>query len=91
MRITLAVVLALLVGWFASAGVTTTAQTVPPPEPPPDCHFEIYGPEGSTAGWMAYSRVIEPVIMIDQCTGASWQFLWTEGSVAQWRPIGMAR
>ena len=91
MRITLAVGLALLVGWFASSGVTTIAQTQPVPELEPDCHYEIYGSEGGTNGWMAYGRVTEPVIMLNQCTGASWQFLWTEGTVAQWRPIGMAR
>ena len=83
-----AIVVAIVVGWFIGSSPTTSAQTQTTQK---ICHFEIYGPTGE--GWTAYGRVNEPVIMLDQCSGATWQFRWSEDSAKapQWIPIGISR
>ena len=87
MRAILAVVVvaAVVAGWLVTSGVSAQTQSVPDP----GCRYEIYGPVGADSGWTAYSRVNEPVILLDQCTGLTWQFPWDEGSASEWRPIGV--
>ena len=93
----------ILIGWFVGSSLTTaSAQTEPAPQVV-QCHYEIYGPSGpSTAtvgytatGWMerAGGPISEPVILLNQCTGDSWQYRWNDDAqvAPQWQAIRVPR
>ena len=84
----------LLVGWLAGGAGGAAAQT----EPVPDCRYVVYGPSGpsnasaghSAVGWMGGGEVVEPVILLNQCTGDTWN-LTGAVTTATWRSIGVSR
>ena len=85
---------AFTAGWLVNFGsVSAQADPGPGPEQDRNYHYAIYGPTGADSGWTAYSRVHEPVILLNQCTGTSWQFKWNEDSqqTGQWESVSVVR
>ena len=84
--VVVASLLAFIVGWMWSGSVAAQA------DPEPDdqaCHYEIYGPvddwswsDGTTRG---------PVLLLNQCTGVSWQLERRSQTVGRWHRLSVSR
>lgn len=86
LTVAVAVSVCILVGWLAWPVGDIAAQTQ---QPQPNCHYEVYG-----AGGSEYDDDDDdeygPVILLNQCTGDTWQLIGS-GTRRAWRSLGTAR
>ena len=86
-RLAAGVVVAIVLGLLATLSAQSISGAIG--DALVQCRYEIYGPVGE--GW-AFNDTTprEPVILLNQCTGDTWQLRGT-GTASSWRAISVGR
>ena len=88
----------ILIGWFVGSSLTTASAQTEPAAQVIQCRYEIYGPDGPSGalranGWKDGRGIEQPVILLNQCTGDSWQYRWDDSNSVPptWQPVRVQR